>query len=962
MTRLALALLLAGLASVSAASPISGERQLVFEGERSGEGYYGPEGRLMIFQSERAEDNPFFQIYTLDFDTGDVTRLSPGVGKTTCGWIHPSRERALYASTEFDPEARAKMEAEIEFRASGQTRRYSWDYDPAFDIVEVPLGGGEARPLAAAKGYDAEGSYSPDGGTILFASNRHAYEGELSEADAARLERDPSYFLDLYAMDADGTNLRRLTDTPGYDGGPFYSADGERITWRRFSEDGARAEVYVANADGSDARAITDLGVLSWAPFFHPSGEYLIFSTNLQGFSNFELYLVDPEGARDPVRVTTREGFDGLPTFTPDGATLSWTSNATASGGSQIFVADWDHKAALALLDAAPERRAEASIVEGTEPAISVADLERHVSVLTDERLEGRLTGTEGERLATAYVATVFEALGLDPAGAGDTFFDAFEFVSGVSLAEGNAMTVSVDGEAREVAIEEDWIPYAFSATGAVERAPVAYAGHGLVAPAEGERAAVDAYGDLDVSGKWVLMRRGLPDGLSREDRVRLARFAAPRYRASVARSRGAAGVIFAPPTDGEDDAAALPTLSFERAGGRAGLPVVAVTEAVAERMLSILGDEREDVEAAVAAGEASARDLIGAEAEADIRLDLERGAGRNVLGRLDLDGRAAGEGRAPLVIGAHVDHLGRGAVGSLAHIDDRGAIHPGADDNASGVAAMIEVAQKLAADRDAGRLEGTRDVVFAAWSGEELGLLGAAAYVEELAEAAGADDLADLVSAYINMDMVGRLDGEVIMHGLGSSEIWAREIERRNAVVGLPIRTSDDTYLPTDATEFYLARVPILSIFTGTHEDYHRPSDTADKLNYEGLRDIVRFVALVARSRASDPEEPGYIERERPDSSGGRRMSGVFLGTIPDYAEEGQVGVPLSGVVKGGPAEDAGLRGGDVLVGLAGQELENIYDFVRTLNGLKPGETVDIAVMRDGERVETEVTPERRE
>jgi len=212
-------------------------------------------------------------------------------------------------------------------------------------------------------------------------------------------------------------------------------------------------------------------------------------------------------------------------------------------------------------------------------------------------------------------------------------------------------------------------------------------------------------------------------------------------------------------------------------------------------------------------------------------------------------------------------------------------------------------------------------------------------------------------------MDMVGRLEDALIIHGVGSSPVWPREIERRNAVVGLPIRASEDTYLPTDATEFYLAGVPILSLFTGAHGDYHRPSDTADKLNYEGLRDIARFVALVARARATDPEEPGYLERERPTAGdGGGRMGNVFLGTVPDYAREGVTGVALSGVVKNGPAAEAGLEGGDVVVGLAGEELETIYDYVRTLNGLTPGEETTITVERGGEELTLDITPGTRE
>ena len=942
------------------ASPISGARQLIFEGERSGEGYFSADGSKMIFQSERAPGNPFFQIYTLDLETGDVERLSPGIGKTTCGWLHPDGERALYASTQFDPDARAEMEAELAFRASGESRRYNWDYDPDFEIVETRLEGGGYTRIAPARGYDAEGAYSPDGSRIVFASNRHAYASDLDEEAAARLERDPSYFLDIYVMDADGGNLRRLTTSPGYDGGPFWSAVGSKITWRRFSEDGARAEIYTMNADGTGERQITDLDVLSWAPFFHPSGEYLIFSTNLNGFSNFELYIVDADGATEPVRVTDREGFDGLPTFAPDGRTLSWTSNRTPSGNSQIFIADWDHAAALALLGAAPARNAAASPVEGTAPGIETADLRRHVEALTADEMAGRLTGTEGERLATAYVADAFEAIGLAPAGSGGTMFQPFEFTAGVDLAPGNRLTISVDGESRSLEAGEEWTPLAFSRTGEASPGPVAFAGYGIVAPdADGEDA-MDSYDGLDVSGKWVLVWRGMPSGLSRERRTELSRFADPRYKVSVAKAHGAKGVIFAPPLDeGFDDG--LPRLTYEAISGEAGLPVVAVRRAVAERVLAVLGEDLPGIVETAEAGGAAGRELAGVSATAEVALDFERRSGRNVLGRLELDG--VEDGPPPLVIGAHVDHLGRGETsGSLAAEEARDAVHPGADDNASGVAALIEVAQKLAADHAAGRLEAGRDIIFAAWSGEELGLLGATHFVDRLADEAGAEDLADLVSAYLNMDMIGRLEDKVVLSGVGSSDIWPREIERRNAVIGLPIAASDRSHLPTDATPFYLAGVPILSAFTGAHEDYHTPADTPEKLNYEGLRDITRFMALVARSRVQAIEEPAYLEVAAPAGRDARRTSSVFLGTIPDYAAEGQSGVPLSGVVTDGPADEAGMKAGDVLIGLAGEELGNIYDFVRVLNGLRPGETVEVRVLREGTPRSLKVTPTTRD
>ncbi|MEM7239470.1 MAG: M28 family peptidase, partial [Pseudomonadota bacterium] len=628
----------------------------------------------------------------------------------------------------------------------------------------------------------------------------------------------------------------------------------------------------------------------------------------------------------------------------------------TAGGGSQIFLGSWDHDGALALLADAPVRDAAVSPAAGTGPGIEIADLRRHVEALAGKEFAGRLTGTEGERLATAYVADAFAAIGIEPAGEDGGFFQQFEFTAGVALEEGNTLSLSIDGKAEDLELGNSWTPLAFSRGGQAPSAPVAFAGYGLSVPETGGRAAIDSYGGLDLDGKWVLIWRGLPAGLAAKERVALWRFADMRYKASVAKSKGAAGVIFAPPPDG-GGIAGLPKMRYDTMSTSTSLPVVAVTAVIADRMLSILGAGQADMTAQIEAGEAVSSDLIGVSVATNVALKFERKIGRNVLGRLDLDG--IDDARPPLYIGAHVDHLGTGETsGSLATSDESGQIHYGADDNASGVAALIEIAQKLATDHAAGKLTGTRDVVFATWSGEELGLLGVNYFTEDMMEEAGTDDLADAVSAYINMDMIGRLRDNLVVSGLGSSEIWAREIERRNAVIGLPIVTSQNTYLPTDATAFYIARVPILSLFTGAHRDYHTPRDTPDLLNYEGLKDIARFAALVARSRVLEPEEPGYLEVARPERQGNRRVGGVFLGTIPDYAQDGVTGVAISGVVKNGPAEKAGLAGQDVIVGIAGQELEDIYDFVRAMNGLKPGEAVDISVMRDGARQTFEIVP----
>jgi Tol biopolymer transport system component len=190
----------------------------------------------------------------------------------------------------------------------------------------------------------------------VWSSNREAYAGELSVEEQRRLEADPAYFADLYRMRADGSQVEQISRAPGYDGGPFYFADGSRVVWRRFDEAGLLADLYTALPDGSDVRRITEFGSMSWAPYPHPSGRYLVFASNKLGFENFELFLVDAEGRKQPVQVTHSPGFDGLPVFSPDGKRLSFTSSRHGGSQGQIYLADWSHEGALEALEAAPTR------------------------------------------------------------------------------------------------------------------------------------------------------------------------------------------------------------------------------------------------------------------------------------------------------------------------------------------------------------------------------------------------------------------------------------------------------------------------------------------------------------------------------------------------------------------------------------------------------------------------------
>ncbi len=330
---------------------ISNTRRLVTDSLRSGEGYFSADGNRFIYQSEEPESsNPFYQIFLMDLVTGSSQRVSPGTGLTTCAWIHPTLDLVMFSSTHDDPDALRKQAEEIAIRESGVERAYGWDYDLHYEIYQANSDGTELINLTNAVGYDAEGSYSADGSQILFASNREAYSRDLSLAEQKLFDDDSSYFMDLFIMNADGSNVRQLTYSPGYDGGPFFSADNQQIVWRRFNPDGTSAEIWTMNVDGSNQRQLTADGMVDWGPYYHPSGDYIIYSSNLLGHANFELFMIDPAGTRPPVRVTNTAGTDILPVFSPDGTRLAWSTTRTPDGTSQIHIADWNHAMARELL------------------------------------------------------------------------------------------------------------------------------------------------------------------------------------------------------------------------------------------------------------------------------------------------------------------------------------------------------------------------------------------------------------------------------------------------------------------------------------------------------------------------------------------------------------------------------------------------------------------------------------
>lgn len=950
-------------------------RQLIFEGKRSGEGYFSPDGQSLIFQSEREPDNPFYQIYLLDFQTGETRRISPGVGKTTCAFIRPGTDDVLFASTHHDPEARAKMKAELDFRASGQQRRYSWDYDDQMEIWTARRDGSGLRRLTNAKGYDAEGSYSPDGKLIVFSSNRHAYSEKLSAEDQKRLETDKSYFCEIYLMNRDGSDVRRLTHTPGYDGGPFFSPDGQRILWRRFEVNGVVGNVFTMALDGSDVRQLTDFGCMSWAPYFHPSGRYVIFTANKLGFDNFELFLVDAAGTREPVRVTFTNGFDGLPVFSPDGQKLCWTSGRTSDHKPQLFLARWNHEAALQALEAAPQRAAPAqeSLRGGSSSSGSVSNksdapasisstlssnaLRADVEFLASDELQGRHTGEPGAQKAAAFLIEHLQRAGLKPLPAVGDYRQPFEFTAGVkTLPEKNQLTVSVAGQpANAYETEKDFRPLSFTVNDSFE-GDVVFAGYGL-SMAAGAGPGYNSYDGLDVSNKIVLVLRYVPEDVPPKRRQELNLYAGLRYKAMMARQRGAKALLVVTGPN-SPNAGQLAPLTFDTSLAGSGIIAASINDKVAA---AILGAGGKDLKALQTALDSENPHTEGGFAVPKARVKVSTGVQQirkhdnNIVAELPAELNLS---RPPeyVLIGAHYDHLGRGEGRSLERSGEEGQIHHGADDNASGTAMVLELARAFSMESSANHLGRRRGLLFTFWSGEEIGTIGSAHFADQPPV-----PLSNIV-AYVNFDMVGRLsENKLNMQGLGSSSVWRKLIEKRNVAAGFNMALQDDPYLPTDVTSFYPKGVPVVHFFTGSHEDYHRPTDTADKINYEGMERIARFARDLISDLAAAAERPDYLTVTHSDAgSGGREQLRAYVGSIPDYTTEVE-GVKLSGVRAGGPSEKAGLKGGDIIVEFGGQQIKNIYDYTYALDAVKIGQPVAVVVVRDGQKVKLTVTPEAR-
>jgi hypothetical protein len=588
-----------------------------------------------------------------------------------------------------------------------------------------------------------------------------------------------------------------------------------------------------------------------------------------------------------------------------------------------------------------------------------------HVEALASPRLEGRLAGSNGEKLASEYIASELQKIGARPLPGHKDFLLPFEFTAGtkdggssITLSDGSGCARGVAGghppeqpqTNANVPRTPCWRALSFSDNGDVEGSLV-FAGYGIVVP-DGQGFAYDSYATLDVKDKVVVVLRYFPEDAEPKTKGILARYADLRYKAMAARQHGARALIVVTgprsPNAGE-----LAPMTFDTAIAGSGIVALTAVGAVADHIFTAAGKTLEAVQNSLDDANPHAAGFAIPTLTAKVHASVirEKRTGHNVVGYLPATSADTTTAKPWVALGAHFDHLGRGEAGNtLAGKDDAGKIHLGADDNASGTAAVLAIGAMLATPPRA------RNVLLGFWSGEELGLIGSSAF------STTPPVPLEAIAAYLNFDMVGRMqDNKLTVQATGSSPSWGAIIERANVAAGFDLAVQDDPYQPTDVATFNAAGIPSLSFFTGTHADYHKPSDTADKIDYEDLDRVVDFAAAIARRIEDTREAPAFTKVDQSLQQGaGRAGVRLFTGTIPDYSTEVK-GLLLGGVVGGGPAEQAGLRKGDVIVEIAGQTIANIYDYTYALDVLKIGQPAKVLYLRDGKKLETTLTPAAR-
>lgn len=576
---------------------------------------------------------------------------------------------------------------------------------------------------------------------------------------------------------------------------------------------------------------------------------------------------------------------------------------------------------------------------------ITKEEIYEHIKYLASDKLEGRFPGTQGDVLARQYISKEFAKYGLVPKG-DSAYIQRFDMNNGVKMGKAN-VTKFYTKEGTIDLTAKDFIPLGLSATGTA-KGELVFAGYGIHSPNLNYSDFKDMNGNMvNVEGKVIVIMNYTPTTTNLQN-DKFSSFEKLRTKIASFKELNPAGVIIITPpinsTSSNEDI--LMEVGFDYVTQNAGLPVINMKRAIIETFLTQRGYDLRKIQGDINDNiRPNCFVLKGIEAEFDVDLEKDIAKTGNVIGYL--------EGSDPvlknevIVVGGHFDHLGYGGPNSMYRGMEK-LIHHGADDNASGTAGVLEVAQKIASDK--GKLK--RSILFLCFTGEEEGLIGSSYFVksEEFKKYN--------IVAMINMDMVGRLkDDKLILNGTGTSPYWVPEFEALNKTYNFKASYSPDGFGPSDHSSFYGKDLPVLMFFTDLHSDYHKPSDTYDKINAEGEAKVLKLVydmTMDLDTRAAKPEFTKVVAKD-DDKKTERKSVRVYVGTVPDFSYT-DAGYKISGVQAGSPAEKAGILAGDIMVKFGDAVINNLYDYTAALGNYKPGQEVEVTVKRGEENVTVKV------
>ncbi len=567
-------------------------------------------------------------------------------------------------------------------------------------------------------------------------------------------------------------------------------------------------------------------------------------------------------------------------------------------------------------------------------PEITSQEIKADLSYLASDAMKGRFTGSKEERLAGDYIRDEFKLYGLEPAFNG-SWFQEFPFIEKVEMTKANSLSISLNNKPVKLTAGKDFVTLSYSGKGKAA-GEIVFAGYGISAP----KLNYDDYAGIDVKGKIVLIMKNHPEHDS--SKSEFDKYASFRNKATVAKEKGAAAIIlvngFAPKND-DDPLAEL------RYDGAPAMKEICVQQVKRNFVADLFRTEGKDFSSLQSEIDRSKKpsSFIFTKSKASLSTEIKEieKKGRNVAGMLT--GSDPVLKNEYIVIGAHYDHLGIDQLKESSMYKGKdNQIHNGADDNASGTSGLLEVAEKLASMK--GLLK--RSVIFAAFSGEELGILGSTYMTNNFPF-----DIKN-VTCMLNMDMIGRLNDEnsLTIIGSGTAAEWKEILNKKNSY-GFKLGMSDGGSGGSDHQAFSNKNIPVLFFFTGTHSDYHKPTDDADKINYDGEAKVVNYVFDIALELENLSKRLQYVKVEEPVARAAGGRARVTVGTVPEFGYNGN-GYKLSGTTEGSPAAKAGLKAGDIIVKFGPKAVGNIYDFMYAMQDYKAGDKVDVVVLRDGKEI----------